>query len=330
MQQQKIYMQAWLDAHGRAKVVNTDKWYLDFANQLLPLVAESYIYGGKEMEEDQKQVALTCALYLEDCVADGGNWRQFIHWHQENYGRYLPFYTLTDEYLPDEINREDVVFLLWAINSPVGNDFDGVENPMDADLLEFADVLYNRLDAAFELAPISDYLATDWLLETELMQKKRMPLPIALPGEMDCILCTIYDNYACHTSCLVSLSRDALKFFFVQSLKWEDEEDSLLPDLKEFDNFVVFANPKGLLIGPDVAPYFADKRNPLYNAELAEEEAYELFCEEGLCPFDLLKYGMEHELLPEAQFPFENGKELLQENWDFVARWFLGEYYEGE
>ena len=56
-------MQAWLDAHGRAKVVNTDKWYLDFANQLLTLVAESYIYGGKDMEEDQKQVALTCALY---------------------------------------------------------------------------------------------------------------------------------------------------------------------------------------------------------------------------------------------------------------------------
>ena len=45
MKQQKIYMQAWLDAHGRAKVVNTDKWYLDFANQLLPLVAESYMVG---------------------------------------------------------------------------------------------------------------------------------------------------------------------------------------------------------------------------------------------------------------------------------------------
>lgn len=70
----------------------------------------------------------------------------------------------------------------------------------------------------------------------------------------------------------------------------------------------MYANPKGLLIGPDVARYFADKRNPLYNAEMAEEEAYELFCEEGLCPFDLLKYGMEHDLLPEAQFPFENGK----------------------
>lgn len=121
-----------------------------------------------------------------------------------------------------------------------------------------------------------------------------------------------------------------MKLFFVQALQWEDKEDALLPDLKEFSDFVMYANPKGLLIGPDVARYFADKRNPLYNAEMAEEEAYELFCEEGLCPFDLLKYGMEHDLLPEAQFPFENGKELLHENWDFIARWFLGEYYEGE
>ena len=28
MKQQKIYMKAWLDAHGRVKAVNTDEWYL--------------------------------------------------------------------------------------------------------------------------------------------------------------------------------------------------------------------------------------------------------------------------------------------------------------
>ena len=119
-----------------------------------------FIYGGREWEEDQKRVALTCALYLEDCVADGGNWRQFIHWHRKSYGRYLPFYALTEEYLPDEINREDIVFLLWAINSPVGDDFDGVENPMDADLLEFADTLYNRL-----------MLRSNWLLSAIIWQR---------------------------------------------------------------------------------------------------------------------------------------------------------------
>lgn len=329
MKQQKIYMQTWLDAHHRAKVTDTDKWYLDLANGLLPLVAESYLYK-EATTEDQQQVALTFALYLEDCVADGGNWRQFIHWHHESYGRYLPFFSLTADYLPDEINREDVAFLLWAVNSPVGDDFDGVENPLDNDLLEFADMVYGRLDAVFEEAPISDFLAEDWMMETELMERKREPLPVASPGEKMPENVERFLEASGGESLTFFDSYNAMKRFFVHSLKWEDEEGSLLPDLAEFDDFVLYANPKGLLIGPDVAPYFADKRNPLYNAELAEEEAYELFCEAGLCPFDLLKYGMEHNLLPEAQFPFEDGKALLHDNWDFVARWFLGEFYEGK
>lgn len=329
MKQQKIYMQTWLDTHHRAKVTDTDKWYLDLANGLLPLVAESYLYK-ETTAEDQQQVALTFALYLEDCVADGGNWRQFINWHHESYGRYLPFYSLTENYLPDEINREDVAFLLWAINSPVGDDFDGVENPLDNDLLEFADMVYGRLDAIFEEAPISDFLAEDWMMETELMERKREPLPVASSGEKMPENVERFLEASGGESLMFFDSYDALKRFFVHSLKWEDEEGNLLPDLAEFDDFVLYANPKGLLIGPDVAPYFADKRNPLYNAELAEEEAYELFCEAGLCPFDLLKYGMEHNLLPEAQFPFDDGKALLHDNWDFVARWFLGEFYEGK
>lgn len=62
--------------------------------------------------------------------------------------------------MPDEINREDIVFLFVAINSPVGDDFDGVENPMDADLLEFADTLYNRL-----------WLRSNWLLSAIIWQR---------------------------------------------------------------------------------------------------------------------------------------------------------------
>ena len=41
----KIFMQSWLRPHPRAKSVSTDEWYLDFANQLFPLVADSFIYG---------------------------------------------------------------------------------------------------------------------------------------------------------------------------------------------------------------------------------------------------------------------------------------------
>ena len=329
MKQGKIYMKAWLDLHGRVKVLATDHWYLEFANLLLPVISESYLYKS-ETEESQSQVTLMLTLYLEDCVTDGGNWRQFIRWHKRNYGRYLPFYELSEGYITDEINKEDIAFLLWGINSPVGDDFDGVENPLDADLLELADVIYAQLEDVFEKAPISDGLAGDWLMESELMEKQRTALPVASPGDQLPVNVERFLKASGREPLMFFDSYEALKLFFVQALQWEDEEDALLPDLKEFSDFVMYANPKGLLIGPDVARYFADKRNPLYNAEIAEEEAYELFCEEGLCPFDLLKYGMEHDLLPEAQFPFENGKELLHENWDFIARWFLGEYYEGE
>ncbi|MDD3038367.1 DUF3843 family protein [Bacteroides sp.] len=329
MKQQKIYMKTWLDSHSRLKLVNTDEWYLELANNLLPVIGESDMYRG-ETEETQQQVAITMALYLEDCVADSGNWRQFIRWHLKDYGRYLPFYTISDSYFSDEINKEDVAFLLWAVNSPVGEDMDCIENPLDEDLLDFAGVLYKLLDEVFEEAPISEGLAGDWLMETELMEKPRTILPAASMNEKLPVNVERFLKASGGEALMFFDSYTALKFFFIQVLQWEDEEGSLLPDLQEFENFVLYANLKGLLIGPDVAKYFADKRNGLYDAEVAEEEAYEIFCEQGLCPFDLLKYGMEHDLLPDAQFPFENGKKLLHENWDFVARWFLGEYYEGE
>lgn len=322
-------MRSWTEMHSRTKVADTDEWYLNLANELLPLVENSYLRGkkGYGMAVMQRMV-LSCALYLEDCVADAGNWREFIHWHKKSYGRYLPFYPATEDYLPDEINREDIAFLLWT--NPPAYEFEWVENPMDKDLMELAGLIYEHLDAVFESAPISGHLAPDWLMEEGLMRRKRKPMPDVLPGEKMHADVERFLEASNGKSLMYFDSYEALRFFFVHSLKWEDEDDSLLPELEEFSNFVVYGNPKGVLIGPDVATYFADKDNPLYDAESAENEAYELFCEGGMCPFDLLKYAMEHNLLPDAQFPFENGKALLQENWDFVVRWFYGEYYEGE
>lgn len=329
MKQNKIFMQMWLDSHDRNKIISSDQWYLDFANRLLPLLNDSYLYG-RATEEDRQYVAVALAIYLEDCVADSGNWNRFICWHRQSYGKYLPFYQVTAAYIPDEINREDIAFLLWSFNSPIGDDFDEVENPFDKDLLEFAATLYECMDGVFEEAPISEALAGDWLVETELMQKQLAQIPEFKEGEKLPANIDRFLKASGGKPLMFFNSYSALRFFFIHSLGWENEDDSLLTDLEEFTNFVVYVNPKGLLIGPDVAEYFCDVENPLYNKGASEEEAYALFCEQGCCPFDLLKYGMEHHLLEDAQFPFENGKELLHENWDFIARWFLGEFYEGE
>ncbi len=44
MKQGKIYMKAWLDLHGRAKVLATDHWYLEFANLFIACRQRIFIY----------------------------------------------------------------------------------------------------------------------------------------------------------------------------------------------------------------------------------------------------------------------------------------------
>lgn len=63
------------------------------------------------------------------------------------------------------------------------------------------------------------------------------------------------------------------------------------------------------------------------NPGIAEQEGAELFYVPGLCPIDLLHYAMQHDLLSEVTFPFEDGRRVLHENWDFIARRYLGKYY---
>ena len=118
-----------------------------------------------------------------------------------------------------------------------------------------------------------------------------------------------------------------LRRFCVDALKWADEEDSLMPELADEEDFVFFANPKGVLLAPNIGACFRDERNSEYNPEVAEQEGAELFYIPGLCPIDLLHYAMQHGLLPEVAFPFGDGRRLLHENWDFIARRYLGKYY---
>ena len=119
-------------------------------------------------------------------------------------------------------------------------------------------------------------------------------------------------------TCALPISYKELCKFFVEVLKWENTRSALLPDLQYKKEFVIYANAKGMLIAHDVAAYFCEEHNPMYNAKRAAAEGYKLFCRPGACPFDLIKYGMLKGILPDVQFPFDNGKEILQQNWDFL------------
>ena len=112
--------------------------------------------------------------------------------------------------------------------------------------------------------------------------------------------------------------------FLTGEMGWEQEEGGVLPNLKEYGNFVVLANKEhGILIAPNVAQFVAMEGNALYNQTAAAREAHTLVTEPGRCPADLIRYLFEHHLLPDAVLPADDTGEILHANWDFLARLYL-------
>ncbi len=327
-----IKMKEWLGANERSRVLPTDKWYLDFANKLLPLVKQSAMFENDD-DRSQKDAANSISLYFQDAIAQSGGWKTFSDMYFELYGKYLPFYTLTDEYVADEVNQEDIAFVLWTLKShPAIWDLDyDLFSPYDEDLLELSRAAYEMVDASFEEAPICEEPSSFlWVMGPDLLEMPLVPIPEITPEtplKKDSELALAYSK---GHPLLYFATYQELKTFFVEVLKWEDKPSSLLPDLQYEKEFVVYANAKGLLIAHNVAAYFCDEHNPMYDAQRAAEEGYKIFCCPEACPFDLIKYGMHKGLLPDLQLPFFKGKEVLQSDWDFIARYYLCEYYEGE
>lgn len=333
METAHIHMKQWLAANERTRVLPTDQWYLNFANQIFPIIKESPLFEGSSYNE-QAGAALSLCIYYQDAIAQTGGWKMFSDSYHSLYGSYLPFYTLTDSYIPDEINPEDLMFVLWTLKSHCAlfeEDEYTLQSPYDEDLDALAQEVYEMMDVDFEDAPICNEPSSPfWLMGLDLLEMPSTPLPEITPEtklKKDVEHCLEYSG---GKPLLYFATYEELCKFFVDVLKWENSPSSLLPDLRHKKEFVIYANAKGMLIAHDVAAYFCEPHNPMYNAERAASEGYKLFCSPEACPFDLSKYGMTKNILPDLQLPFPGGKEVLHKNWDFIARYYLCEYYEGD
>ena len=135
-----------------------------------------------------------------------------------------------------------------------------------------------------------------------------------------------------HGECIVYLQGyEALHRFLTQVLKWPDDENHTLPQMKPFRNFILLINrEKGMLLAHDICEYIHDPLNPYYDKEKAQANAFALLTQEGLCPADLLLYLIENNYLDDAQIPGIGQAELVHQNADFIARHSLLFYYRGD
>ena len=122
-------------------------------------------------------------------------------------------------------------------------------------------------------------------------------------------------------------SYSELDKFLTEGMQWGETEGGHLSHLAGKKNFILYVTPyKGMLIASDIAQCVCDPANPCYDPQVARRDALSLLTVPGRCPIDLLIYLCENRLLPDARFA-DGDSAFVAENWDFIARCLLQDYY---
>lgn len=154
----KIYLKDWLKFKPYDKQVPSDLYYLRLANQINTQLMVSFRDFGLLSDYNPMVVKdLSCFLcsYFEDIISNSRIWPTFTSAHKKLYAKALPFYNL-DDYDEEDINHEDISFLIWYFLNTIEND--KFYSPDSFFLTETADKVMDILDDAWEMAPENHHL----------------------------------------------------------------------------------------------------------------------------------------------------------------------------
>ncbi|RHJ85439.1 DUF3843 family protein [Parabacteroides sp. AM08-6] len=160
----KIYPKDWLQLHPYKQSTPIDLYYTNIANQIYDIMEQTRLAYSFEKEE-VSQICIRIAAYFEDVISRLNIWRSFILEHKRLFGNYLPFYIPDDHYYDDEVNYEDICFLIWHyIQQYYGTRKGTFVSPDNETSIETARLVYQLFCDEWATAP-----------ENEQMQKLFAP-----------------------------------------------------------------------------------------------------------------------------------------------------------
>lgn len=160
MQTTNLYIKDWLAIHPYTQQQPTDRYFVELVNRLYDLCPLTDV-----PQMFKKKLCLYTAAYFEDVISGLGLWQAFATKHTELYGNPLPFYTIQPDYIKDEINEEDIRFIIWNTleKAPYRHPY---TNPLDSNIEETGRLFFQILEDEYETAPSNDVLQ-DYFLSFE-------------------------------------------------------------------------------------------------------------------------------------------------------------------
>lgn len=165
--QDRIFNKDWNLIHPYNKALATDSAYVALCNELYDSIRnlDEHPEVGKSL---LRNCAVSVAAYLEDIVSHLGLWKAFQSTYKEMYGKQLPYFDIDEDYIEDEVNQQDIQFIIWfTLQNSIDKGF--VFDPSDSYIATLAENFYPILLDAYEEIPESEDLRK--MIWTETLEK---------------------------------------------------------------------------------------------------------------------------------------------------------------
>ncbi len=161
----RIYIKDWLELKPYEKQTATDSYYVKICNDVKDAIVtceHSFVMQVYLSKYDIDYLACFLTSYLEDIISETNIWNSFVKMHKRLYEKQLPFYNL-DEYYEDEINPQDISFLIWHFMNTVQEE--KFIPPFTDFIVETAEKVMDVFDQAWDYAPENEYLKSFYQLD---------------------------------------------------------------------------------------------------------------------------------------------------------------------
>ncbi|TVQ14022.1 MAG: DUF3843 family protein [Bacteroidetes bacterium] len=154
----RVYIDRWLEIKPYDKQVITDSYYLKLCNEVKQSMVSSeyyFVLGLYYDKEDIDDLACFLTSYFEDLISGTQIWNTFVRLHKKLYGKWLPFYE-TNEYFEEEINLQDISFLIWYYTNTFQTE--KFIHPNNEFIFHLSENVFQVFDRAWEYAPENESL----------------------------------------------------------------------------------------------------------------------------------------------------------------------------